>query len=130
VKPWPAALAPLRQDLYVSVRSIHADLLPTSDQPGGLLNTYDGRHAAARSSGMTIPKRVRWGLRADRPDRLPRDWPPHLPVTLKPNGMRSLGQTVDAASFGRAGILATTGPLVDIRVLNSKLHKWGNLHPS
>ncbi len=31
------------EDLDVSVRPVHADLLPISDQSGGMLHTHDGR---------------------------------------------------------------------------------------
>jgi hypothetical protein len=35
----------LGQELDVPVRSMHADPLPISDQPGGMLHPHDGRHA-------------------------------------------------------------------------------------
>jgi AcrR family transcriptional regulator len=34
-----------RQDLDVPLRSVHADLLPVPDQPGGVLHPHDGRQA-------------------------------------------------------------------------------------
>src|SRR5919197_3924250 len=42
-RPANCPAGPLGQDLYVPVRSMHADPLPIPDQPGGMLYLHDGR---------------------------------------------------------------------------------------